>query len=315
MLEAFKTYYATATLAGVTDPNLVYDLRAKLDAAGHYDEFEVERVVAVEMNPNSAQYELNAALGAGGRPFAEALHSCTQGHVKAAQALKDAKAAQDAQDEMNALLLFKRDLGAFQRVYAFLSQIFDYGNTAIEKRAIFFRRLLPLLEFGREREGVDLSKVVLTHHKLKNQGKRTLPLGEGEPLPPLTDTGSGQLQEKEKARLAEIIDKVNTLFEGELTDDDKLVYVNHVLKGKLLESDILVQQASNNTKEQFSNSPDLANELMNAIMDALSAHTTMSKQALDSEKVRSGLKDILLGPAQLYEALRGKEQLGADTGK
>lgn len=197
------------------------------------------------------------------------------------------------------------------RVYAFLSQIFDYGNTAIEKRAIFFRRLLPLLEFGREREGVDLSRVVLTHHKLKSQGKRTLPLGAGEPLQPLTDTGGGQLQKKEKALLAEIIEKVNTLFEGELSDDDKLVYVNHVLKGKLLESDILVQQASNNTKEQFSNSPDFANELMNAIMDALSAHTTMSKQALDSEKVRGGLKDILLGPAQLYEALRGKGQPGA----
>jgi type I restriction enzyme R subunit len=30
----------------VTDPNLVYDLRAKLDASGHYDEFEVDRVVA-----------------------------------------------------------------------------------------------------------------------------------------------------------------------------------------------------------------------------------------------------------------------------
>jgi len=30
----------------------------------------------------------------------------------------------------------------------------------------------------------------------------------------------------------------------------------------------------------------------------------MSKQALDSEKVRNGLKDILLGPAQLYETLR-----------
>jgi type I restriction enzyme R subunit len=45
---------------------------------------------------------------------------------------------------------------------------------------------------------------------------------------------------------------------------------------------------------------------MNAIMDALSAHTTMSKQALDSVKVRKGLKDILLGPAGLYEALRGQ---------
>jgi type I restriction enzyme R subunit len=64
----------------------------------------------------------------------------------------------------------------------------------------------------------------------------------------------------------------------------------------------------NNSKEQFANSPDLANGILNAIMDALSAHTAMSKQALDSEKVRSGLKDVLLGPAELYEALRSKAE-------
>jgi type I restriction enzyme R subunit len=76
--------------------------------------------------------------------------------------------------------------------------------------------------------------------------------------------------------------------------------------GTLTQSDVLVQQATNNTKEQFANSPDLASELMNAIMDAFAAHTTMGKQALGSERVRSGLKDILLGPAQLYEALRAR---------
>jgi type I restriction enzyme R subunit len=36
---------------------------------------------------------------------------------------------------------------------------------------------------------------------------------------------------------------VNTLFEGDLTDQDKLVYVNHVIMGKLLESETLAQQA------------------------------------------------------------------------
>ena len=91
-----------------------------------------------------------------------------------------------------------------------------------------------------------------------------------------------------------------------LSDDDKLVYVNNVLKGKLMESAVLITQAQNNSKEQFANSPNLNEELMNAIMDALTAHTTMSKQALDSEKVRQGLKDVLLGPAKLYEALRGQ---------
>ncbi len=68
----------------------------------------------------------------------------------------------------------------------------------------------------------------------------------------------------------------------------------------------LRQQAANNTKEHFANSPDLNTALVNAIMDALSAHSEMSKQALQSEQVQEGLKDILLGPAQLYEALRQK---------
>jgi type I restriction enzyme R subunit len=312
VLAAFKTYYQTAELEGVTDPHLVYDLRASLDASGHYDDNEVERVVKVELDPKANQCELVAAI----EPVADRLlkrYKAEQANLKTAQDLKDGKAEQQAKDEINALVLFKRNLGAFLRVYAFLSQIFDYGNTSIEKRAIFFKRLLPILEFGREREGVDLSKVILTHHKLKDQGERNLPLGVGQKLKPLSETGSGEIQEREKVRLAQIIEKVNTLFEGELTDDDKLVYVNHVLKGKLLESGVLAQQAASNTKEQFANSPDLSKELMNAIMDAFAAHGTMSKQALDSEKVRAGLKDILLGPAQLYEALRAQSDAGQTT--
>lgn len=45
---------------------------------------------------------------------------------------------------------------------------------------------------------------------------------------------------------------------------------------------------------------------MDAIIDAFEAHQSMSSQALGSERVRAGLKDILLGPAQLYEALRSR---------
>ncbi|CAO3356285.1 type I restriction endonuclease subunit R [Azospirillum palustre] len=307
VLAAFRTYHDTAQLEATTDPDLVFDLRAKLDATGYYDEHEVDRVVAVEMAVNASQAQLAAAL----EPVADRLlrrYKAATEALQAARSTQDAQGEQDARNAMNVLLLFKRDLGVFLRVYGFLSQIFDYGNTAIEKRAIFFKRLLPLLEFGRERSGVDLSKVTLTHHALRNRGKRDLALagGEADTLKPFTAPGSGEVQEKEKVQLSEIIAKVNDLFEGELTDDDKLVYVNNVLKGKLLESEILVQQAANNTKEQFANSPDLANELLNAIMDAFAAHTSMSKQALNSEKVRHGLKDILLGPGKLYEALRSQ---------
>ncbi len=311
ILAAFKMYYTTATLEDVTDPHLVFNLRAKLDAAGHYDDFEVDRVAAVELNPNAKQGELIAAL----EPAVDRLlkrYKAAQANLRAADAKQDVNAAGEAKNELEALILFKRDMGSFQHAYTFLSQIFDYGNTAIEARYIFYKRLLPLLDFGREREGIDLSKVMLTHHNLKCRGKQAMILNEGEmpKLSPLTDAGSGSVQEKEKALLTEIIAKVNDLFEGELTEDDKLVYVNNVIKGKLLESETLVQQAASNTKEQFANSPDLTSEILNAVMDAFAAHSTMSKQALDSEKVRGGLKDLLLGPAQLYEALRAKGDTG-----
>ncbi len=121
------------------------------------------------------------------------------------------------------------------------------------------------------------------------------------------------MQERQKALLTEIIKKVNDLFEGELTDQDKLVYVNNVIMGKLLESETLRQQASNNSKEQFANSPDLKTELMSAIIAALDAHTAMSIQALNSESVRERLKSVLLGPAQLYETLRKRAAGEATT--
>ena len=307
VLAAFKTYYTTAELSDVTDPNLVYNLRAKLDATGHYDDFEVERVVAVELKATAKQSELAAAV----EPVVDRLHKkykAARDALKLAIEKKDKTATEAAQNEINALLLFQSDMAAFQRLYTYLSQIFDYGNTDIEKRSIFFKQVLRLLEFGREREGIDLSKVVLTHHNLKNKGKQPMPLGEGEnpKLEPLTEVGSGGVQEKQKAFLNEIIKKVNDLFDGDLTEQDKLVYVNNVIMGKLLESETLKQQATNNTKEQFANSPDLKTEILNAVMSALEAHTTMSTQALSSETVREGLKDIVLGPARLYEMLREK---------
>lgn len=103
-------------------------------------------------------------------------------------------------------------------------------------------------------------------------------------------------------RLREIIEHMNRLFDGDLTDGDQLVYTNDVIKRKLLESDELTAQAMNNSKAQFSSSPTLEDEIMNAIMGALEAHQTMSQQALNSEKVRRGLKDVLLGPA--HRAMR-----------
>jgi type I restriction enzyme, R subunit len=308
ILAAFKPYYETAELSGVTDPDNVLTLKAKLDGQALYEPFEVDRVVNVALKGKKAkQSELDAAT----TPVASRL---LQSFAEAKKAFEAAPAgspqAQTAKDRMEALILFKSDIAAYVRMYGFLSQIFDYGNTDVEKRSIFFRLLHPLLTFGREREGVDLSALKLTAYTIKNIGDPNLNLWTGNvvKIEPTNEGGTGAVQDKSKIALAELISKVNDLFEGDLTPGDKLVYVNDVIKGKLMESEKLAEQAANNTKEQFANSPDLAKEIVSAVMDALTAHTAMSKQALESEQLRDDMKSVLLGAGQLWEGLRQKAQ-------
>jgi type I restriction enzyme R subunit len=305
ILAAFKLYYTTAELSGVTDPHLIYTLRAKLDTQALYDSFEVERVVKAAVL-GKKQSEIDIALV----PVADRLLK----HYQAAQATLKASEprsaeADAAKKEIDLLILFKRDIGTYFRLYAFLSQIFDYGNSDIEKRAIFFKLLHRLLDFGRDTTGVDLSSLAMTHYTIKDLGTKKLTLNDGKPgekIAPTSDPGSGQVHDPEKEALEAIIAMVNDLFVGDLSPGDKLVYVNNAIKGKLLECEVLIQQAVNNTKEQFASSPDLDARILDAVMDALSAFSSMSKQALESARIRADLKTILLGPVGLYEALRAR---------
>ena len=116
-----------------------------------------------------------------------------------------------------------------------------------------------------------MSKVVLTHHHLKDKGKRPLPLYDGDPIPlaPITEAGSGKLQEQQKVYMAELIAKLNELFGNDTAEQDQLSYVNGTIFGKMVESPTLKQQASNNSKQQFASSPDLMTKLQNAVMEVL----------------------------------------------
>ncbi len=305
ILEAFKTYFTTAELSDTTDPEIILTLRSKLDSTGYYDEPEIERVVNVVFSKSPTQGQLHAAI----KPVAQRLliqFKDAKEQLDRAKERGNAEDEQSAKDKIDALILFRADMQTYRRSYTFLSQIFDYGNTDFEKRAIFFRYLNPILEFGREREEVDLSQVVLGSYGLRDQGNQTMDLRTGEKpvLDPMGEVGTGMVREKERVNLSEVIKKINDLFEGDLTDTDKLVYVRDVLVGKLLESETLVNQAKSNSHERFFESPDLDKELVNAIIESEDAHQRMSEQAL-TEGNRSTLKELLI-LLDLYERLRQK---------
>lgn len=276
---AFQPYFETAELAGVSDANLIHDLQSKLDGARIYTPEEVEGLVAAYFRARQGDMQAWVAP------------AVDQYRVQFREAIEE-----EDKEAIDALQIFRKDIGGFIRAYDFLSQIVDFGDTDLEKRSIFFKHLLPWLKDERSYEMVDLSAVKLTHYKLSDTGKQAIKLGqylEEYKLQPITDLGSGKAHDPESAMLAEIIQKMNDLFEGDLTDNDLLALANHV-GGLMMESEMLAEQAAANTKEQFGASPDYKNVMIDSVADGLDKYQEMAKQVLNSPRVQDGLSEILL---------------------
>jgi type I restriction enzyme R subunit len=278
ILRSFQPYYKTATLSGVSDPNIIHDLQSKLDSERIYTPSEVDAFAAVYFDPKGGQKQLQAHIAPAVDRYRE--------RRREAQTNKDKK-------ELDALDVFRKDLASFIRAYDFLSQIINYGDTELEKRSAFYRHLLPWLKDENRNEPIDLTSVELTHYRLQDLGKRQIQLGEEEvTLKPLSDIGTAIPKDPQQAFLSEIIAQMNSLFEGELTDADLLTYANHI-KDKMLESDVLAQQAAHNTKEQFALG-DFNSVMMDAVIEGLDNYQSMASQVLGNDQVRKGFAALLL---------------------
>ncbi len=285
ILVDFQKYYRTAILPTGTDPHLLYDLQTKLDATGIYLVSEVDAFAKFFWDPKGRQthMELQAKLTPPLQRF--------QVRLKEARAAKDGEA-------LESLRLFVKDLGTFCRLYEFLSQIVDYEDSDLEKRYAFFKHLIhPMEEALRTEnphEAIDLSQVKLTHHSIRPQDPSYLDLvkeGSGV-MEPVGDAGTGLGRDKVKEHLSQIIDRLNDLFEGLLTDDDLVNYAIGV-RDKLMENADLAQQAATNTKDQFAQG-DIKEAVVGAVIEHMDVNNDMANQVLNNERTLDGFMRLMV---------------------
>lgn len=179
--------------------------------------------------------------------------------------------AQDTNDktELDALAIFRKDVGSFVRAYEFLSQIFEYEDTDLEKHNVFFKHLQPWLKLENQGQQIHFSTVELTHYRMQGANANSS-WGEDGPeykLTPATDIGTAAAHEPEMAHLSEVIKQMNELFAGELTEADLLTYARHITD-KMLEDTTLAKQAAQNNKEQFALG-DFSNVFTDTIIEGL----------------------------------------------
>lgn len=277
ILESFKPYYRAAQLAEVTDPNIVHELQIKLDRAGVYYPSELESFAEAFFDPKRKQANLHAYL----KPAAERFVD-----------LEEDKGEQ-----------FLKDLGSFLRMYDFLSQIVEYRDPDLEKLYTFARNLMPRLVAHVSSRIPDLdSDVRLTHYRLQKLAEQKLNLADGEivKLKPASEVGTGNAVTDEQKRLAEVVQRMNDLLAGGVTDADVVGYVT-TLKGKLMENETLVEQAANNTEEQFAMG-DFKDSLTDAIIEGQEAHNIIAEQLLKDERIYTVVQGMMA--KVVYEGLR-----------
>ncbi len=311
VLAEFKVYFQTAELAGVSDPNLVFEIMDKLNAVGIYQWIEVENFVEAYNNKRTKQDKLanicKPAVERFSVRYKEATHvlDIARAELEKAKAENNDKkikfaenSVKNAKEARDIIEVFKKDLISFCRYYEFSSQIVDFDDFDLEKLSIFAKHLHPLLRFDVLQDDIDLSDVAMTHYRLHEQREANLELGYKvgeEPKSYLASTkeSSGATPKDAQTELLnEIISRMNDLFvEDGLTEGDMVSYAN-TIAGKVSENDTVMDQLRNNTKEQamLGAFPESIND---AVIQSMGVHENMAMKVLSNEAVAKGFAELM----------------------
>lgn len=229
ILNSFQPYYELTTTNESVDPNLLYDLKGKLDAHQVYWQSEIEAFAQLF-------YSKKRDLRDQGK-----LYSLVDPAVERYKS----ELNEERQDE------FKKQLTQWLRLYSFLTQIVPFTDVELEKLFCFGKYLLtklPKRDIGDRLKITD--EVALEYYRLQkmNEGSLVLePQGEYS-LSGQSETGMKR-EKEEKAALSEIIHVLNDRFGTEFTNADQLLFEQY--EEILVNDQLLIDQGKNNSIENF----------------------------------------------------------------
>jgi len=272
--KAFEPYYGR-TVAEPTDPNLLWDMRRRLDA---YDVLRPEEVQATV----SLLMTLSDPRG--------------HGHVYALldPALRRYDALSD-EDRFD----FKDALDKFVRTYSFISQIVSFQNTSLERDYRYCRAVAACIRNAATLERLDLgAEVELTHLRteMTYEGSLALTSTVGEVKGIRED--KGRQYEAERAPLSKIVEVLNEHFGLELGDADQLLFDQ--FEESWVADKQLADQATNNSLENFR--LVFNPKFMNTIVTRMDANDAIFKQILDDREFQDVLADFYV--RKVYSRLR-----------
>ena len=112
-------------------------------------------------------------------------------------------------------------------------------------------------------------------------------------------------QEQIYTDLAELIQKLNDLFDdGSLTEADKVGMFQHVA-GKMIDNPEITKQARANTKAQFTHSPTIGSVLIDALVAAMDSYQAMGKKVFQDQAAMVRFRSMMVD--YVYDKLNGAQ--------
>jgi type I restriction enzyme R subunit len=270
IFQSFQPYYELTTLKENTDPNHLYDLKGRLDAAQVYQWSEVNAFAEVFFKKEAHTARDQAKLYSWIDPAKDRF-----------KALEEPK-----QDE------FKKALTSFVRLYSFLSQILPFQDVELEKLYAYGRLLLIKLPKTDYIERLKLDNdVALEYYRLQKMSENSITLEAKGEVPLNTTTEAGISRPKdERAKLSEIIDVLNDRFGTDFDKADKLFFDQ--IEEELFNDDTLKQQAMNNDIDNFKYG--FEEVFIHKLIDRMDDNQKIFDKVMDSSDFKKTVQDWLL---------------------
>jgi type I restriction enzyme R subunit len=276
---AFEPYYETTLLSEATDPNLLYEIQARLGAFPVFTEADVHAFAKVYFDPKASQDRLYSVLA----PMVERVRAL-------------------AEEEQ---LDFRGHLTDYVRLYAFLAQVLTFADTDLEKLYVFARYLRRLIPAG----GGELPREVQQNIDMESyriqetgSGKIALERKPGILVPVGTGGGRGTPIEEQET-LSRIIEELNERFGLNLGPEHHVTLGQ--MMGKLDDDAALDAAARVNTRENVRLTFD--QKVEQVIQEIVDSNFDLYKRITDDRSFGEAIKNFLFD--QYLRAHRNAEEL------
>ena len=204
--DSFKPYYEFTTSGDLVDPHHLYDLQHRIMDWQLFDQSEIDALCDIWFKNRYAPTEGD--------------HQKINAIVDHAKQRFLGLASDDERDR------FKAQVTSFRNLYAFLSQIIPYQDSALEKLYTYARFLLAKLPRDpRDPELRIEDDVALKYYRLQkiSEGAIDLKAGDAEALEGPSEVGTRSAEDKRVA-LSALIDRLNERFGTDFKPADQLFF-------------------------------------------------------------------------------------------